>query len=247
MISSPNRSRRSGSPVRLVVIHTAEGARTTASLGAYFSRTSSRASSHAGVDDHGIETYVPYSEAAWTLRSGNSISDNLELCGFAAWTRGQWLNEHRPMLDHTARWIRERCQARGIPIRKLTPAQVAAGQAGVCGHHDWTVGMRDGTHTDPGANFPWDVVIALAAGTPARPSPTPRPAETTVLRHGMTHPDVRRLQTILTTRYPSYAKWSPITDYFGDKTLAAVKEFQRRVQLAPDGIVGPATRRALGM
>lgn len=170
MITSPNRSRRTGTkPVSLVVIHTAEGARTTAALGAYFAKTSVQASSHAGIDDTGIETFVPYSEAAWTLRSGNSISDNVELCGFAAWTRTQWLNEHRRMVELTAQWIRERCLARNIPIRKLTPQQVAAGQAGVIGHYDWTIGMRDGTHVDPGPGFPWDVVIELASrgtGTP---------------------------------------------------------------------------------
>lgn len=68
-----------------------------------------------------------------------------------------------------------------------------------------------------------------------------------VLEYGMHAPDVRRLQEILTTRFPAYAKWSPITDYFGEQTLAAVKEFQRRSGLIADGIVGPATRRALGM
>lgn len=75
---------------------------------------------------------------------------------------------------------------------------------------------------------------------------TAAPAPVT-LRYGMRHPDVLRLQTILTTRYPAYAHWSPVTDYFGDQTLAAVKEFQRRSGLTVDGIVGPATRRALGM
>ena len=132
---------------------------------------------HRGIDDNGIEQYVPYSEAAWTTRAANPISENAELCGFAAWTRGQWLNEHHPMLERTAAWIRERCLARGIPIRKLTPAQVGAGMAGVCGHVDWTLGMRDGSHTDPGPGFPWDVVIGLAAGSPVNPSPTPRPTE----------------------------------------------------------------------
>lgn len=71
--------------------------------------------------------------------------------------------------------------------------------------------------------------------------------KTPVLEYGMTHPDVKRLQDILTTQYPSYAKWSPTTDYFGAQTLAAVKEFQKRSGLIADGIVGPATRRALGM
>jgi hypothetical protein len=167
VISSPNRSARGSLPVRLIVVHTAEGARTVTELGNYFANASVQASSHVGIDDTGLEQYVPYSEAAWTILSANPISDNAELCGFAAWTRDVWLTQHMPMLRNAAAWIRGRCQARGIPIVKLTPAQVAAGQAGVCGHWDWTVGMKDGTHTDPGSNFPWDVVMSLAAQTPS--------------------------------------------------------------------------------
>jgi hypothetical protein len=174
MISSPNYSSRNGAKVRLVVVHTAEGARTTAALGNYFANASVQASSHVGIDETSVEQYVDYSRASWTVRAGNPISDNAELCGFAAWTRDQWLNEHRGMLNLAAKWVRERCLARGIPIVKLTPAQVAAGQAGVIGHIDWTLGMRDGTHTDPGNGFPWDVVINTAANgsaptTPAQP------------------------------------------------------------------------------
>jgi hypothetical protein len=175
VISSPNRSARGTKPVRLVVLHTAEGARTVTELGNYFANASVQASSHVGIDDTGLEQYVPYSEAAWTILSANPISDNAELCGFAAWSRDVWLTQHMPMLRNAAAWIRGRCQARGIPIVKLTPAQVAAGRAGVIGHWDWTVGMHDGTHTDPGTAFPWDVVMSLAAQTPG-PQPFPTAA-----------------------------------------------------------------------
>jgi N-acetylmuramoyl-L-alanine amidase len=172
VISSPNRSARGSKPVRLIVVHTAEGATNVTALGNYFARASVQASSHVGIDDQGVEQYVPYSEASWTLRSGNPISDNAELCGFAAWTRKQWLGPHRPMIERAAAWIRERCLARSIPIVKLTPAQVAAGMSGVIGHTDWTVGMKDGTHTDPGPGFPWDVVIGLATGPASAPAST---------------------------------------------------------------------------
>lgn len=205
MISSPNRSRRSGKPVRLVVVHTAEGARTIEGLGGYFQLASSQASSHVGIDASGVEQYVPYSESSWTLRSGNSISDNAELCAFAQMTREQWLSEetvtfyHRvlrrnvtvddPMevLRRTAAWIAERCATRDIPLRKLTPAEVAEGKAGVIGHVDWTRGARDGTHTDPGDGFPWDVVMELAgAATATATNPAPR-EETDVLENIEVH------------------------------------------------------------
>lgn len=178
--------------VRLVAVHTAEGARTAASLGSYFAQASTQASSHVGIDAGATLQYVDYSRSAWTIRSGNPISDNAELCAFAAFSRAQWLSSApvngcaNPLaiLDRTAAWIRSRCLTRGIPIRKLTPAQVAAGQAGVIGHVDWTLGMHDGTHTDPGAGFPWDYVMNKAnagggggstgGGTPTTPpGPTP--------------------------------------------------------------------------
>ena len=164
MIASPNRSRRTLGPVIWVVIHTAEGARTTQALGNYFAKPSAGASSHVGIDDRGVEQYVPYSEAAWTLRAGNSLSDNAELCGFASWSRETWLHEHRGMLDHAAAWIAQRCAARGIPLVKLSPADVAVRRPGVIGHHDYTVGTHDGSHWDPGPGFPWDYVMAVAQG-----------------------------------------------------------------------------------
>jgi hypothetical protein len=166
-------SPRGDRPVRLVAVHTAEGARTAASLGSYFWQPEIEASSHVGIDASATLQYVGYDRAAWTLRSGNPISDNAELCAFADFTRAEWLgtaavrgcSNPRTVLDRTAAWIRSRCLARGIPIRRLTPAQVAAGQSGVIAHWDWTLGMHDGTHTDPGANFPWDYVISKANET----------------------------------------------------------------------------------
>lgn len=154
-------SSRNGQRVRLVVLHTAEGAQTNASLFGYFNRTQST-SSHVGIDDAGIsDVWVPYDRAAWTLRGGNPYSENAEMCAWARWTRAEWLT-HDALLTHAAAWVRSRCLARGIPIVKLSPAEVKAGKAGVCGHADYTYGTGDGTHTDPGPNFPWDIVINRA-------------------------------------------------------------------------------------
>jgi N-acetylmuramoyl-L-alanine amidase CwlA len=161
---------RGARPVNKVAIHTAEGARTAASLGAYFWRPDIQASSHVGIDAGATVQYVPYSRSAWTLRSGNPISDNAELCGFARWTREQWMStgtvdgitNPRAILDRAADWIRERSAARGVPVRKLVPAEVERNAAGIIGHIDWTLGMHDGTHVDPGPRFPWDYVINRA-------------------------------------------------------------------------------------
>lgn len=157
---------RGSRPVTLIAIHTTEGSMTAESLGGYFYRDDVQASSHSGSDDKKILNYVPFSRSAWTIRSGNPITDNLEICGFASWTREQWLGVYRSRLEIAAAWTRARCLARNIPRRKLSSSQVAQGMSGVIGHINWTEGKHDGTHTDPGNNFPWDVFMKLVAQDP---------------------------------------------------------------------------------
>jgi len=198
MIPSPNFQDRGNSRVRLVVIHTAEGARDVVSLGNYLANSSVQASYHVAFDDNRMEQYVDYKYAAWAVLSANPISDNGCCCGFAAWSRDEWLNNHKNMLELAAQWVASRCTARKVPIRHLSLADVAACEAnpnhpgGVIGHWDWTRGAKDGTHTDPGEQFPWDWVIARAqqiAGPPTgrrrgardmgyQIEPTPTPPDT---------------------------------------------------------------------
>lgn len=184
MIPVEKHSSRLGERVRLVVLHTSEGARTVDALAAFLRRDGINASYHGAVDDTRYEAYVNYSRAAWALRNGNQESDNLCLCGFASWSREEWLR-HTRMLDLTAAWIADRCAARGVPVRLLTPAEVAAAlrddkhPGGVCDHDRYTRGTRDGTHWDVGPNFPWDVVMARAQTLHDRISGRSLPAATT--------------------------------------------------------------------
>ncbi|KWU60999.1 MULTISPECIES: C40 family peptidase [Priestia] len=69
-------------------------------------------------------------------------------------------------------------------------------------------------------------------------------AGTKVLKQGMTSSDVQKLQQIL--KQKGYFKNSTTTTYFGSITKQAVVNFQKANKLVADGIVGPATWRALG-
>lgn len=175
-----NSSSRNGQAARLIVIHDAEGSLTVESLFNFFNGGVA-ASSHAGADGYKLSgPWVPDERAAWTLLNGNPYSFNLELCGFASWSREKWLStgwvsnpqgtgsvyNPRQMIRHAAQWVvQKRDAARRlwgieIPInRKLSPAEVGRGAAGLCGHIDYTYGTSDGDHTDPGSNFPWDVLL----------------------------------------------------------------------------------------
>lgn len=166
-------SSRNGARVIWVVLHTAEGSRRTGDLYGFFDRNQN-ASSHAGADGYGLsDGWVDINRAAWTLLNGNPRSVNLEMCGFARWSRDQWLSTDtvdgvvnpRAMVRNAALWARRMCDTFGVPRRKLTPAQVGRGESGVLMHWDYSLGTGDGDHWDIGNGFPWDVFFADLNGT----------------------------------------------------------------------------------
>jgi len=81
------------------------------------------------------------------------------------------------------------------------------------------------------------------------PAVPPTPVGKRNLQRGDTGPDVLALVTFFNKMFPGYSNVPiPITkppQPYGPQTEGAVKEFQRRSNLAPDGIVGPQTYAAL--
>jgi hypothetical protein len=165
-------SSRYGNEIDWAVLHSAEGARTVQSLFDFFNRNQN-ASSHAGADGYQLSgDWVPDERAAWTLLDGNPRSLNLELCGFAHWTREQWLSEGsvdgvwnpRQMIRNAATWTRRKCETRNLPKRWLTLDQIRRGERGILMHADYTYATGDGDHTDLGKNFPKDVFMSDVNG-----------------------------------------------------------------------------------
>lgn len=158
-----------GTKKRLIVLHTAEGARDYVSLGKYFQNAANKVSSQVGIDDTRgtIGEYVRRENGAWTQASYNSVSIAAELCAFAAWSKDEWMNKHRAMLENCAEWIREESAISGIPIVKLSASQAQGTGRGVCQHRD--LGAGGGNHSDCGNGFPMDTVIewAKSGSTPA--------------------------------------------------------------------------------
>ncbi len=173
-IPSPNYSSRGGSGVRLIVLHTAEGARTIESLGSFF-QGNVGASSHVGADDkvNTVGEYVKRANKAWTQGNYNPAAVSIELCGFAAWTTSEW-QQHPNMLDNCAKWIAEEAAYYGLPITRLNSSQAQGSGRGVCQHVD--LGSSGGGHWDCGSGFPMDYVLTLAHGGAAS-GPTPSPEQ----------------------------------------------------------------------
>jgi hypothetical protein len=68
-----------------------------------------------------------------------------------------------------------------------------------------------------------------------------------VLRKGSRGSAVVALQRKLRDNYPLYAGKLVPDGVYGNATVAAVKEFQRRAGIKSDGIAGPVTRARLGV
>lgn len=245
-IPSPNYSSRGGSAVRLIVIHTAEGATTYQSLGAYF-QGNVEASSHTGIDDTPgeIGEYVARGGKAWTAANANPYSVQAELCAFAAWDLATW-HAHPTMLSNCAAWCAEESAAFGIPLVALSAAQAQGGGTGVCQHND--LGAAGGGHWDAGPGFPLAEVLAMAGGsapTPAPPSPPtpagggapPWPGRYLSYPPAMQGEDVAQWQAQMQAR-----GWVLVVDaWYGEESADVCSSFQREKGLAVDGVVGPDT------
>lgn len=171
---SPCYHSRGGTKVRLIVLHTAEGARTIESLGNFFANGNNQVSSQVGADDKRgkVGEYVKRGNASWTQANYNNVSTSMELCGFASWSTSEWKNHHDNMLRNCADWIAEEAKYFNIPITKLTAGQAQGSGRGVCQHRD--LGAGGGNHSDCGNGFPMDYVLDLARkGTSKPPEPPP--------------------------------------------------------------------------
>jgi N-acetyl-anhydromuramyl-L-alanine amidase AmpD len=244
-IPSPNYSSRGGSGVRLIVVHTTQGggSDTFQSLGNYFANPGAEVSSHVGIDDTPgvVGEYVTADQKAWTAANANPYAVQAELCAMAEWG-AEW-NDHGVMLDNCAAWIAEEAGRFGIPIRKISESEAAAGQAGVCGHAD--LGYAGNDHWDPGPNFPWDRVVAGAPSSPAAPSspggpapggPAP-PFPGTLLVNYIEGHGTAQWQSKMSARGWGLA----VDDRYGDESERACRAFQAEKGLDVDGVVGPAT------
>jgi peptidoglycan hydrolase-like protein with peptidoglycan-binding domain len=248
---SPNYSSRGGSSVRLIVLHTAEGATTIESLGNFFASSSSGVSSHVGIDDKlgKVGEYVTRGNKAWTQGNANPVAVAAELCGFASWSDSTWRNSHANMLNNAARWVAEEAGKFGLPITKLSASQAQGSGRGVCQHRD--LGSWGGNHSDCGNGFPMDYVMSMAVdmagggGGGGGSTPPPSTGEKAPPLHvdyfGQSHNrtcgDVQVWQAQMSGR-----GWSIDVDgEFGPQSEDVCRSFQSEKGLDSDGLVGPQT------
>jgi N-acetyl-anhydromuramyl-L-alanine amidase AmpD len=189
-VESPSSQDRGGTKVDLWLIHTQEGAGNADSLAQFLANPSNGVSYHYTVsedpDDHGVTVcdVVDTDLASWSVLSANDRSINLCFAGSSVkWSRAQWLQQSRA-INVAAYLCVQDCLKYGIAPNVILPPY-RSDPPGISDHRYVTDHLGDGTHTDVGPNFPWDVFrdainkywqLATATATAPAPAPVPTPA-----------------------------------------------------------------------
>lgn len=181
---SPNNSDRRGTKVDLFLLHTQEGGGGDAAaenLAKYLQ--GNNVSYHYTISqasDGGVTVVdvVDTDRAAWSVLSANPRSINLCFAGSrASWSRSEWMKQSKA-IDVAAYLAVQDCRKyRGIPTTVIAPPYTTA-RAGISDHAYVTKVLKDGSHTDVGPNFPWDVFAAAVkkyadGAVPTTPPPGP--------------------------------------------------------------------------
>ena len=172
-----NHSPRGGVQPDLFIIHTQEGgdgdpqrlAEWMGTNGVSYHYTVSTCSPRVLVCDV-IDTDLQ----SWSVLSANPRSINLCFAGsHSDWSRQEWINNAADSIDVAAYLAVQDCRKYGIPTKVLAPPKYS-GRAGITDHYYVTKILKDGSHTDCGPNFPWDVftkaVEKYSGATPSKPT-----------------------------------------------------------------------------
>lgn len=165
------------------------------------------------VDPATIARFIPLTEAAWHASGFNAFTCGYEQSGYASYSRAQWLSpDGMRQIDLLAHEI----VTNGLPvsgIRILTDSQLRAIKNGdrsiygLASHATISRLFGANNRTDPGAGYPWDVLLSwidyyhpgTSNSTPPKP-PAPAPIVKLVEDGKWGPATTRKLQRVFGTK-----------------------------------------------
>ena len=180
---SPNRSPRGGAKVDLFLLHTQEGGTPKDGadrLARWMQNPATQVSYHYTISQDPVDNGVTVCDvvdtdfASWSVLSANSRSINLCFAGSTVrWSRDEWLKQSRAIEVAAFLAVQD---ARKYKFEPRVIAPPYGPPPGISDHKYVTEYLRDGSHSDLGRNFPWDVFSDFVAKYSGSKNPLPQPA-----------------------------------------------------------------------
>lgn len=148
---------RKASSIRLLVVHSAE-TESAESVESWFANPKSAASTQLAIDQTRCVRMLPDLVIPWGAAGANANGLHVEFCGYARWTRAEWL-ARKEMLDRGARAYAQWCWQYRIPRRWVGPLGLKLRRKGITTHADVNRAFLRGFHWDPGPGFPKDLFL----------------------------------------------------------------------------------------
>lgn len=160
-------------PPLWLVLHTSEGREgpgAGAQLAEFLTLPGDRVSSsgnkygssyHAVINGSEVIPAVLDQRVAYSAPGSNTEGLHVVLPGKAGQTREEWLDDFsRVQITTLAEYLVDMRELYGIPLERLTPAELQAETRGYCDHAAVRDAFGKTTHWDVGPAFPWDVLAA---------------------------------------------------------------------------------------
>lgn len=143
---------------QMIVMHATDNTASDEGEAHYAEHRADGTSAHFYSDEDSVIQALDTRDIAYgCYPTGNSRSIQFEMTGLSNHVTDATMRRVAPIVARV-------CADWAIPIRHIGPAELRAGQLGICGHGDVTRAWGEGDHTDPGDTFPWATFIGYVSG-----------------------------------------------------------------------------------
>lgn len=159
---------------------------------------------------------VDTDRASWSVLSANGRSINLCFAGSrSSWSRADWLKQGKA-IDVAAYLAVQDCKKYGFATNVIAPPYTGR-LPGISDHRYVTQVLGDGTHTDVGDGFPWDVFAAAVSKYATGNQPPPAAPKDPFLTWMATATDRQLLEYIAAQLGPGDPAWQSKGSTLRDK------------------------------
>jgi len=152
---------RPESAIEWIVLHDTESPADSADgVAAYFHSRSAQGSAHLVIDGDDCHRVLNNTDIPWGAPGANTRGFHIEMVGRASWTRKQWLAQDDE-LNRVAYKVALHAKRFHIPLVFRKAYGLRHSYKGITTHAECTKAFG-GSHTDPGSNFPMDVLLEKA-------------------------------------------------------------------------------------